>query len=227
MRKRFKKSAFFLFVIGFIIFVISLYFGFREYRIITTGEEITGRVSQIITINSDDGTTYKPEIRYQFNNQSQLYTPSYSSSYNAYQVGEEVTLLVSNNGVTIKGFNGNLVGIAVGFVIGLVMWILGLHWFIKHRKNFDEAARLKRYGRRVQARFIKRESSNMKINNQQGAILYFQEEGGDAIFHTKPIYSEFSIKWLEEHPFDVYVDTRDSSKYFVDLEKHFGHPEIQ
>lgn len=212
-------------IFGFIVLVISIYFGIKEYQILNSGTSVDGTITNIITITSNDGPTYKPEISYQYNNQNEIYTPSYSSSLNNYVVGDPVELIVSPYGTRIKGFNPGLIALVISIVTGFIFFIIGFLWFKKHRKHFDEIARLKRYGNRVQARFIKKEHSNVSINNQHGVILFFQEEDSNRVFNTKPIYSEFSIKWLEEHPFDVYVDPRNSSKYFVDMEKHFGHPQ--
>lgn len=225
MKKRFKKSAFFIVVFGFLIFALGAYFGFQQYEIITNGEEVAGKVSRIISKNSNDGTTYTPEISYRHQGERKTYTPSYSSSINNYVVGDPVTLLVSDSGVTFKGFNGNLAGVLLAIGIGLATVIFGIIWFFKSRRHFDEVARLKQYGNRVQARFVKQESLGHSVDGHSGVILSFQGEGSNRIFKTPPIFSEFSIKWLEEHSFDVYVDPRDHSKYFVDLEKHFGHPQ--
>lgn len=225
MKKRFKKSAFFIVIFGFLIFALGAYFGYQQYQIITTGEEVSGTVSRIISKNSNDGTTFAPEISYRYDNQNRKYIPSYSSSINNYVVGDPVTLLVSDKGVTFKGFNGNLVGVLLALVIGLAAFVFGVVWFFKSRKHFDEVARIKRYGNRVQARFIKKEPIGHNVGDNSGVILSFQGEGSNRVFKSKPIFSEFSIKWLEEHSFDVYVDPRDHSKYFIDLEKHFGHPQ--
>ena len=210
-------------VFGAIILGISGYFSLTEYQIITKGETVGGTVSGVITVNGEDGETYKPEIRYTYAGQGQVYTPNYSSRSNKYVAGDPINLLVSEKGVRIKGFNAGLLGIMIGLIVGAFFFVFGLVWFRRHRKHFDEVARLKRFGNRVQARFVKQETTNISINDQHGVILSFQGEGSNRIFKTSPIHSQFSIKWLEEHSFDVYVDPSDHTKYFVDLEKHFGH----
>lgn len=213
-------------VFGFIILAVSGYFGFREYQIITTGEEVNAVVSKIIEVKGDDGVTYKPEFTYRLNNANQIYTPSFSSSSNRYVVGDPQILLVSDKGISIKGIHAGIIAMGIGILVGLIFFIIGITWSYRHQKHFDEVARIKRVGIRVQARFIKKDSTSYTVNGQTGNTFFFQEEGGEQrIFQTKPIFSEFSIKWLEEHSFDVYVDPRNSTKYFIDIEKHFGHPQ--
>lgn len=225
MNTSIKKTPLFMIIFGLIVLGVSLYFGIKEYQILNTGTNVSGTVTRIITLNNDDGPTYKPEISYRHNNQDKIYIPNYSSSSNNKIVDDSVELIVSPKGTRIKGINAGNIALIISFFVGLVFSLVGLFWLKKHQKHFDEVARLKRHGTRVQARFVKQENSRLTINNTQGIILFFQEEDSNRVFNTKPIYSEFSIKWLEEHPFDVYVDPRNSSKYFIDIEKHFGHPQ--
>lgn len=226
MKRRFKKTAIFMVVIGLVILAISLYFGFRSYQILKEGELVSGTVTDIVRIDGNDGTTYKPEILYKWKGREQFYIPSFSSKSISKKVGDIVWLRVGDKGVVMDGFNGEWISIILGLVFGIIFFVVGLVWFLRHKRNYDMMARLKRYGRRVHARFIKRESTPYQINNQSGNILYLQEENGDRIFQTKPIFSDFSIKWLEEHLFDVYVDTSNPDEYYVDIEKHFGEPQI-
>jgi len=225
MKTRIKKTALFMLVVGLIVVAISAYFALKQYSLIQNGELVQGGVSQIISISSDDGTTYKPEVTYNWQGTQQVYVPSYSSSINNRRVGDTVQLRVSERGVTLDGFHTGWTGMIIGFVLGLIFFIIGLLWFLRHIQRYDRAVKLKRYGRRVNARFIRKDVTNYKVNNQAGNILYLQEEGSDRVFQTHPIFSEFSIKWLEEHLFDVYVDTANPDEYYVDIEKHFGEPQ--
>lgn len=226
MKKRIKKTALLTSLIGLVVTATTLYFGYGQYELNRTGERVDGTVMRIISINSDDGTTYKPEISYSWKNQNQIYTPSYGSSANSRRVGDIVPLRVSERGVTIDGIHGGIIGLAVGLLLGLITTILGVIWFFKHRKDFDNAARLKRYGRKVHARFMRKDATGYKVNNRSGFVLFLQEEDGERVFQTNPIFSEFSVKWLEEHLFDIYLDTRDDTNYYVDMEKHFGEPQV-
>jgi hypothetical protein len=225
MKKPLKKTALFMIIFGCVVLIVSGYFSFKEYQVLSTAIDIQGTVTKIITLNSGEDITYKPEISYQYNNMNQVYTPNYSSTRNNYVVGDPVVLSVSEKGTRIKGLNQGIIALALSLLTGLIFFIIGLKWLRRDKRDFDDIARLKRYGTRVQARFIKQESS-VTIGNQPGVILFLQEEDSNRVFNTKPIHSEFSIKWLEEHSFDVYVDPRNSLKYFVDIEKHFGHPQI-
>ena len=216
-----------MFLFGLLIAGISAYFGIKQIHLINTGELVQGEVTRIISVASDDGAAYKPEVSYQWNNNQHLYIPSYSSSINTRRVGDRVALRVSTEGVTFDGFHGGWIGIIIGLGLGLGFCIVGLLWLLRHIHRYDRATRLKRYGRRVSARFIRRDTTHYKINDQAGSILYLQEEKGQRVFQTHPIFSDFSIKWLEEHIFDVYIDTANADEYYVDIEKHFGEPKSQ
>ena len=224
MKTRIKKTALFMLIIGLVIAVVSGYFALKQYTLVQNGTLVQGEITRVISIQGDDGTTYKPEVTFLWKGQERIYRPSYSSSINNRVIGDKSDLRVSDNGVTFDGFHAGLIPLAMGLGFGLLFFIIGLVWFMRHIKRYDTATRLKRYGRRVHARFIRKDTTSYKINNQSGVILYLQEDGSDRIFQTHPIFSEFSIKWLEEHLFDVYVDTANPNEYYIDIEKHFGEP---
>lgn len=212
-------------IVGLVITAASGYFSFKQFNIIQQGDLVDGKVTQIIETQGDDGPMYKPELSYLWKGQEQTYRPSYSSSSNNYRVGQTKALRVSDQGVTFDGYHQGLIPLAMGLVFGIIFLTVGIVWFKRHIHRYDTAIRLKRYGRRVHARFFRKDTTRYTINNQSGTIIYLQEEGGERMFQTHPIFSEFSIKWLEEHIFDVYVDTANPDEYYVDMEKHFGQPE--
>lgn len=211
-------------IFGIIIVSIAAFFGFREYQIITNGEKVSATVSRVIESSGDNGAMYQPEFTYVLNGVVQTHRFNVRSSSTKYVVGDPEILIISERGITKTGIHNGIIAMAVAAIFGLLFIIIGVIWIVRRRKHFDEIARLKQTGRRVQARFIRKEKTNTAINDQYGTILYFQGEGSNRKYNTKPIYSEFSIQWLEEHVFDVYIDRYDHSKYYVDIEKHFGHP---
>jgi len=226
MKKRIKKTALFLVGFGLAILITSGFFAYKQYELITTGEKITGRVLRIIEIQGDDGSTYKPEISYAYKGKELIYTPNFSSSSISKRAGDPVKLFVSDKGVTPAGINAGWIALGIGAALGFLAFVIGLVWFFRHRRRYDERTRLKRYGRRIQGRFARKDTTDYQINDQPGNILYVEETGGEKrMFKTKPIFSEFSIAWLEEHVFDIYIDTKNPEKYYIDIEKHFGHPE--
>ena len=129
------------------------------------------------------------------------------------------------------GYTGNIInnlkdslGIVLGLVFGLVFLIFGVLWFTKHRPQYHQDVELKRYGKKIQARFMRSENMNHTIDGHDGVTFFLKEEQGERVFQTKPVFSEYSIKWLEEHLFDVYIDSNNGDNYYIDLEKHFGEP---
>lgn len=118
----------------------------------------------------------------------------------------------------------DFVGIILGFVAGLLFLVFGFIWFFRHRKSGDTITQLKRHGKKIHARYLKQEETNHSAHGHTGRIIFLQGEGSNRVFQTKPIFSEFSIKWLEEHVFDIYIDTDNFDNYYIDIEKHFGEP---
>jgi len=118
--------------------------------------------------------------------------------------------------------NNEIMGMLLGLVFGILFLIIGIIWMIRHRRNFDGLVALKRHGKKVHARFLRKEMTGYEVYGHLGTILFLQEDGGDTIFQTQPIFSEFSIKDIEEHVFDVYINDINRNDYYVDIEKHFG-----
>ena len=226
MTTRIKKTALFTLFFGLLILGITGYFAFRYWQTLEVGEPTVGTVSRIISRQDEDGTQYQPEINYRYQDQDLTYVPGFSSNINTYQVGDQVELRVSDRGVAMAGFHQGLIGFILGAVLGLAFALAGLIWFLRHMRHYDKVTSLKRFGRRVTARFVRKDTTSYQINGQHGTIIYVQEDGGERrMFETKPIFSDFSIKWLESHAFDVYVDPANPDDYYVDLDKHFGEPE--
>ena len=133
----------------------------------------------------------------------------------------EYEVLIQNG---INNISEDSLGIIIGLISGLIFLIIGLIWFFRYRTNHSGNARLKRHGKKTHARFLHQQETDHEIDGHIGIILYLQGEGSNRIFQTQPIFSEFSIKWLEEHVFDVYISTTNSDEYYIDMEKHFGEP---
>ena len=70
MKQRIKKTALFMLVFGLLITSISGYFTFKQYELIQHGQRVSGTVTRIISVQGDDGTTYKPEVTYTIGGQT-------------------------------------------------------------------------------------------------------------------------------------------------------------
>ena len=124
MKKPLKKTALFMITFGCVVLIVSGYFSFKEYQVLSTAIDIQGTVTKIITLNSGEDITYKPEISYQYNNMNQVYTPNYSSTRNNYVVGDPVVLSVSEKGTRIKGLNQGIIALALSLLTGLIFFII-------------------------------------------------------------------------------------------------------
>ncbi len=227
MKSGIKKRSIIGIIVGLLVAVIPGIMAYNQYRIITEGDKVSAVVTDIIPVQTDDGTSYKPEFTYTYEGSEKTYLPSYTASRSLLpKIGSEQKLSISDRGVAVASIGIGLLGPLIGFGIGLLVLLLSVGSLIKGVKRQTKIAQLKRYGRKIHVRFARQETTNIKVNNQHGTILFFQEEGTGRIYQTHPIYSTYSIKWLEEHLFDVYIDTTDSNNYYVDMEKHFGEPVV-
>lgn len=225
MKSGLKKRSIIGIIAGLLFTVIPGILVFNQYQIVSTGQEVVAVVSDIITVQTDDGTSYKPEFTYTYNGVQQTYLPNYTASRSLLpNVGDEKKLSVSDRGVVVRSIGIGLLGPLIGLLIGLLVLVISILSMIKGIKRSGNIATLKRFGRKINVRFVRKDTTSYRVNNQHGSILFFQEEGNDRVYQTHPIFSEFSVKWLEEHIFDVYIDTANPDNYYVDMEKHFGEP---
>ncbi len=225
MKKRFKKSAFFLMMLGLVIASVAGIFGFQEYQLMQYGDSVVGQVTHIVEFSAINGDgLYRPEITYQTSQGAMVFIPSWASDV-SYTIGEPVDLRVSGDRATVDSWShpGNIL-ILVGFVTGLILFVLGAVWFASYRKHYNDIARLKRTGRRISARCIHYDEVDAVADGADGFVLHLQQENSKRTFITKPIFSKISIEVIQEQSFDVYVDPEKPTHYYIDLEKYLGHP---
>src|SRR5690606_34177222 len=139
MKTRIKKTALFMVIFGLIITLVTGYFGYKQYELVSKGTLVNGEVVEIITVRGDDSTTYKPKISYRWNREDLSYISSYSSNIITRKVGDIVPLRVSEKGVTIDGIHGGYLGLAIGLVSGLIFLVIGIVWMRRHIKRYDTA----------------------------------------------------------------------------------------
>ncbi|MFT7328358.1 MAG: hypothetical protein ACI870_000550 [Crocinitomicaceae bacterium] len=225
MKSGIKKRSIITIIIGLLFAIISGILVFNNCRIIAEGQKVPSIVTRVIEVTNDDGTNYRPEFTYTYQGVEKIYQPSYSASRSLVpNLGDEKVLYISDRGISTGIFNISFIAPLIAFIIGLFVLVFGINSIAKGIRGVEKTTLLKRHGRKIHARFIRQDSANMPVNNQRGVILFFQEEDGEQVFQTHPIYSNYSIKWLEEHLFDVYIDTANADNYYIDMEKHFGEP---
>lgn len=210
---------------GFSLLLAGVFFALNEYRISRNSQPVTAEVTAVLQSKNTDGSiSYRPEISYQYAGLEQRYLPDFGSLQRRYEIGDAVELSVSPEGARIPSAYSYTIAIGIAIISGVLFFVLGLRWFLSSYRHYNDTARLKRIGVRTQATFLQQQETRTMVDGHPGVILVLQDTSSSKTFKTKPIHSEFSIKWLEEHSFDVYVDPVDTNKYFIDLEKHFGHP---
>ncbi|MAQ76942.1 hypothetical protein CL684_00200 [Candidatus Campbellbacteria bacterium] len=225
MKTSLRKRTIVIPLVGLIFMVIPIFTVVPQITAVMQGEQVTGTVVEIIEKRDSDGDTiYKPVFNYEYQGQTKSYTPSYSGSRNLIpSQGEQVTLYIDGTRVTQGVWNIGFIAPLVFGLIGLLLVIYGIRSYIKDVKRHNLQDKLKRYGNRIQAYYVSSKKSNHAINKQYGTILFVQEENGERVFQSHPIFADFSTRFLESHNFDVYVDPTDASQYYVDVEKFFGN----
>lgn len=223
MKTRLRKTPLFLIFFGLILLAGGVFFGLREYTIITSGQAVPATVIHLLESENSDGKKFwRPEFQYEISGTYFTYRPGYRLSHPRYRVGDTTTLYVSEQGVSMKEINPGFVGIGIAILSGFSFSLIGILWMFRQRKRYDSTVRLKRYGKKIAARFLYEEPTLYTLDDETGYILYFKEEKGERVFESKPVFSDLTIRKLEEHIFDVYVDQKNPQKYYVDIEKHFG-----
>lgn len=209
-----------MFIFGLVLTIFSLIFIFFEYKIISYGEKVTARVVGITS--SSNSNKSSAVLEYTYDNSLITKDPSYL--FNTYRVGDELSLFVYRGNISIPALNnGYWIALLISLICGVLLLSRGLRWILRHRQVLaHKIVYLKRHGKKVHARYLRTEESAQTKNGHQGKILVLQQEGGEHTFLSNPIFSEYSVRWLHEHIFDVYVHPKKPNIYYIDLEKHYG-----
>lgn len=224
MKSPIKKTYLLFTFVGLVFLGFAGYQGYQKYQVLTQGELVSAEVIDIEISKGDSGTMYSPRFRYEINGEEREYVNSFKSNFNTYSIGDEVPLRVLDKKVAIAKLTPDYLFIGGFLFLGIVMTSIGLTQSVRHARRYHRGIRLKRTGKKIEARYIRSDYTDYTLNDQKGTILYFKADNDDQIFTTPPIFSDFSPEWLQSHVFDVYVNPHDSEDYYIDIEKYFGEP---
>jgi hypothetical protein len=220
MKKSLKKRALIMFIFGFILAAISFVFILKEYQAIRFGKSVTATVIGTKTSEVLNRTIVR--LEYKDGNTTKIIEPPYL--FNVYSIGRSVSLRLYQNSVTIPALNnGFWLSLIGSFIIGIFLFLKGLVWLFRHKEEYaNDVVYLKRFGKRVHARYDRTEESAQRKDGSYGKIFVLKQIDSERVFVSDPIFNQESIMWLEEHLFDVYIHKKKSKKYYIDFEKHFG-----
>lgn len=142
-----RKIVKFSILMGIFFITFSSYFLLKQYEIHKTGEEVNGfvvRIEPVSIYSFSPGRinrrVFKPVIEYTIDNKkstyiqdikigcSKEYTPYCISDFNPIHVGDSVILVVSEKGVTFKGFRGDVVFYSLLFIFGIILLLIRLYF---------------------------------------------------------------------------------------------------
>ena len=202
-------------------FIIGSFFLYKELTIRVGGVKTLATVVDIVKSEEDRGSiTYIPVFNYELEGVEMEYKPSYSTSIK-YQKNEKKYLYISEKGVSIGGFNPNLIISSLTFGSGFVLLLIFLISIFNERKLKKRFKYLRKFGNKVKVKCIEKKLSGYELMGRTPCTLFFKEDHRDFVYKIKLPFSDFSDSFIHENDFYVYIDYDDESVYTIDTEIFF------
>jgi len=220
MRIAAKKRSLLALILGIILCLVSVYFIYHEYDTLKNGEKTQGTVMYY----EPHQTSSRETMVLSYPTTKGVVTLRTSYLFSLYQVSDKIPVYHKGIKTSIPVvFNGFWISLALVFLLSVFLILWGRKWTLRRSRIIrTNITQLKRHGRRVHAKYLYKEELPQIIDGHPGIVLILKEEKGETLFRTQPIFSEFSIRWLEDHVFDVYLSQKNKQDYYIDLEKHYG-----
>lgn len=210
-------AIFLFFGIGSLIaFVITTYYNV-DY--LSTAQETQAKVIDLDRGRDSKGhVIYYPVFEYTSPN-GELNTFYSEDSSNSYQIGEQSTLLIGKDGsIRETGFIFWIAPFITG-ILGLVFTGVGGGFLYTGYRQKKKKAYLLQFGRKMNAKVVGLEyNRSISVNGKNPGIVICEADlsGKKETFRSHNLWKEFPVK--EGDSVDIYIDPRDSKKYWVNVE---------
>ena len=212
-------------LIGSALLVVAVWLYSRERGFAAGALRADGEVVALdFSRNSDGGGSYHPVIRFvTARGESIQYRSNTGCNPPCYDVGERVAVLYDPGQPTrarSATFFGQHLGSFIFGVLGLVFGAIGYIWLYVQRRRAALEEELRRFGRRIEARFSEVERRmNLQVNGVHPwrIVCQWQDPGSQEVH----VYRSGNL-WFDPSEFvkdtvPVFVDRNDPRKYVVDV----------
>ena len=211
--------------IGTVLMVVALWRYSSERGFAASASRATGEVVGLdFSRNSDGGGTYHPVIRFITRSGDSIqFRSNAGCNPSCWDVGERVDVLYDPAqplGARTATFFGQHIGSFVFGILGLVFSAVGYLWLYVVRRRAALEEELRRFGRRIDAKFVEVERRmNIQVNGVHPwrLVCQWQDPGSQEVhvFRSGNLWFDPSEYVSETVP--VFVDRNDLRRYYVDL----------
>lgn len=224
-KSKVEKMLFSIFVIiGMIMIIGGIFFQINNYKFMNSAESTYATITRIVTSYDSDGDAdHHVEVRFEVDGKQYRGTLNEWNS-KMYEGGETKIYYNPNNPNNFKGNGLSYVGYII-IIMGLVFSLVGiipLIISIKRRSNFKK---LKSHGKKIDAKIDSIDiNTSYTVNGRNpykincsytdpytNKMYFFESE--NIWFNAEIIIANNNILTLP-----VYMDSNNSSKYYVDIE---------
>lgn len=217
----------FLFV-GVILLASGIAVSISNSNFKKTAEEITAQISDIETYRDSDGELQSRvyvDYTYGGNRYTKIRLNFYSSSM---YVGKDITILCDpTNPANIRSESGLLITSMILLIVGAVFALFSTILIVRSAKRAAKTKRVRETGKQLYAT-VEQIALNQSytVNGRHPYIIYctYKDEYRDIIYRFKSenLWTDPGLVLKEGDSIRVYVDEKDYSKYYVDVENMYN-----
>lgn len=220
---RFVKVV--LLIMGFVFFLVGLIIGIITIINYQNAEAVNATIIDILYSRSgDDDTTRNFLVKFIYHDQEYTRETSFYSSF--YHIGDTIKLYITNGNVNnVWSLKMNIIMSTIFGTIGLIMIVIFIVLLINQIKRNKLKDYLKSNGSLIQAKIIKVEMNrHYSINDLHpfNIILEYEDRFSNEkyTFKSENIWDDpsFVIKENNIEFLNVYIDSRNKKKYYIDLD---------
>lgn len=213
-----------LLIMGVIFFLVGLIIGIITIINYQNAEVVEAKIIDVLYNRGADDDSSRFLVSFIYNNQEYTKETSFYSSF--YHIGDTIKLYITNGNVNeIWSLKMNIIMSTIFGTIGLIMLVICIALLIKQINNKKLKDYLRSNGSLIQAKIVKIEmNTHYSINDMHpfNIILEYEDRFSNEKYTFKSINiwddPSFVIKENNIEFLNVYIDSRNKKKYYIDLD---------
>lgn len=210
--------------VGVLMLVVALGSCSHTRSFLARAARTEGTVIHLVPVFSNNGTTYRPIVRFEYQGRQVQFASSTSSNPPSYREGETVPVLYLESDLSSARIDSffSLYGLsAIAGGLGTVFFLIGAGTMVLQAKTRQTDERLRHQGLPITTDFQSVElNGTFQVNGRSPyrVVTQWQDPASSRLrrFESHNLWFD-PTQFIKQKEIKVYVDPSDPQKYYMDL----------